>query len=730
MDRSTTFTQAPVDFWQRFAEYTQTLRVLTDAGSVLQRAADMIADAGLFRRVVLSLHDNDGNLGPIGYHGLPKELIDQARRAPRVRKEVREAILKEEFRIGESYFVPAEAGINLSGEDRHIPSSANGAEGSWQPGDELFTPLREDDRNVIGFCSVDEPHDGHRPTPQTLHLLEAIVNAAAIRVITLSLKHSLEQQTERLARVLQHTGDVVYDIDVETKTFVSFSDSVSDLTGVTADALASLPFTEWLRRFVHPEDRDRVRLGPDDADPIDEEQGDWALVSEYRVVHADGSVRWVRDRSSAIVDDDGQLVGFEGVLQDITAWHVAADELKSVERQYRVIADNVRDLVYMHDQSGNIFYVSPSVERYLGVTPDEALGTHFSDWLTDNPINSKAFEVFDTEIHAGHQVEPFLLELRARDGQTFFMEFNDSLILDEKGTVVGVQGVGRDVTERERVLEQVVESRKRLDAANAALKSLVNQSRRRQSHTTELNRRLEQKNEELESFLHIVAHDLRSPLINLRGLAAQLRRRYANRLDERGHETIQRLGSEAARLSKLIGDVMTFAMAGADLTARRQVDLGLMLEVVWTRLEDMGLAANASLTRAQEPCLVWADPTALERVLENLLVNALTHCPAERSPEVHVGWEISPDTVMIHVSDNGLGITPEDLPHVFELFYRGRNVNADGSGLGLAIVKRIVEASQGEIMCTPSRRHGTTFSITWPRLDAHTRPDHADSPDS
>ena len=155
-----------------------------------------------------------------------------------------------------------------------------------------------------------------------------------------------------------------------------------------------------------------------------------------------------------------------------------------------------------------------------------------------------------------------------------------------------------------------------------------------------------------------------------------------------------------------------------------------MLEVVWTRLEDMGLAANASLTRAQEPCLVWADPTALERVLENLLVNALTHCPAERSPEVHVGWEISPDTVMIHVSDNGLGITPEDLPHVFELFYRGRNVNADGSGLGLAIVKRIVEASQGEIMCTPSRRHGTTFSITWPRLDAHTRPDHADSPDS
>lgn len=723
MEQSSTTTQVPVDIWQRFTVYSQKLRTLHDPLSVLQHAADLIAECGLFRRVVLTVHDNDGNLGPIGYHGLPKELIEQARRAPRVRKEVREAILKEEFRTGESYFVPREAGISLADEDRHIPSAATAANGSWQPGDELFTPLREDDRNVFGFCSVDEPHNGHRPTPQILCCLEAIVNAAASRVITLSLRESLEEQTHRLNHLLQHTGDVLYEINIGTRSFHSFSDTIADLTGIACEDLQNLPFTEWLRRFVHPEDRERVRLGPDDADRVDEELGDWAVVSEYRVVHADGSVRWVRDRSSAIVDEDGQVTGFEGVLHDVTAVHSVAEKLASVERQYRLIADNVRDLVYMHDQSGRVVYVSPSVQRFLGVTPEEALGSHFSDWLTDNPINTVAFEAFNSEINAGHQVEPFLLELRARNGQTFFMEFNESLIHDEKGAVVGVQGVGRDVTERERVLEKVVESRKRLDAANAALKSLVNQSRQRQDRMIELNGRLAQKNDELESFLHIVAHDLRAPLISLRGLAAQLNRRYASRLDERGHEIIRQLGSEAARLSKLIGDVMTYATAGAELTARRQIDVGLMLEAVWTRLEEMGLAASAVLTRSQETCLVWADPTALERVFENLLGNALIHRAPDRAPEVHVEWEITPDTVTIHVSDNGLGITPEDLPHVFELFYRGRNVNPEGSGLGLAIVKRIVEASQGEVRCTSNRRHGTTFSISWPRTSSPGQPD-------
>jgi len=700
--------------WSWLGRFERVLALATTVPDVLQVAAESIADAGFYRRVVISLHDSEGNLGPIGSVGIPHELIEAARRAPRVSKEVREAVLQERFRIGGSYFVPVESGIDLSHEERriplvHEPSMPDG----WQAGDELFTPLCAVDGSVLGFCSVDDPVSGLRPTAETIPLFELIINRAANRIEAIRLQSDLEMARVRLSRLIEHTDDVVYEIDFTSNCYRAFSRPIRVITGIDAASLSGLSFSEWLRRFVHPDDRDRVRVGAMDFPQDLETRSRRTLEHEYRILHTDGSVRWVRDRAVPVEDEDGQVVAVQGFIRDVTAVRSLSGELVKTEKRYRLMADNASDLIYAHDATGHIYYASPSVERYLGATPEEFIGTHFSEWLSDNPINSIAFEAFDAEINTARTVTPFILELKARDGHTFLMEFNESLIRDRDERVIGVQGVGRDVTEREETLTSLREHRRRLDAANTALKALVNQSRRRQERAVELNRQLQEKNAELESFVQIVSHDLRSPLITLRGLAAQLRRRFSSRLDENGKTVIQQIGEEATRLSHLIGDLLVYARASANPGARRAVDAGLMMDTVWTRLVESGRAEGASFTRPLESRLVWADPIALERVFENLMSNAVTHRHPDRLPRVEATWRESADRIEFEMRDNGIGIEPEDRPHIFELFYRGRNAQTPGSGLGLAIVKRIVETSGASINSSANADGGSTFTLVW-----------------
>jgi PAS domain S-box-containing protein len=696
-------------------DFDRAARSLQDPREVLQLAADTIVSLRLFRRVVISLHDDQGNLGPIGHAGIPRELIEAAKRAPRVRKEVREAILQDRFLVGESYFVPSEAGIDLHGEARHIPSEDGSFRtDGWQAGDELFTPLRRADRTVMGFCSVDEPFDGQRPRAASLQPLEDIVVRASAQIEFLEIRRQLDAIQSRWQRRLEQTSYFIYEVDMATNRFVAANPAVTTFTGVPHSEILGLSLDEWVRRFIHPEDRERVRSMRLSLF-VDSNNGRQRTTqNDYRIVHRDGSVRWVADVAAPVVDADGQLVMIEGAVKDITALRKLAEERDEAVRRYRLIAENARDIIYAHDKTGHMFYVSPSLERYLGVTPEEFLGTHFSDWLTDDPINQAAFEAFDAEINSGRVVAPFVLELRSKDGRVFLMEFNESLIRDEADEVIGVQGVGRDITDREHLLHSLKDQQKRLDSANRSLRMIVTQARRRQQEAVDLSRRLQAKNAELESFVHIVSHDLRSPLVTVRGLLGQLRRLYARRLDERGRDITRRLDTEAARLLRLVGDLVVYVKSGADPSARRAIDAGLLIESVWTRLVESGVATQAQLTRPADKILLWSDPVALERIFENLLVNAVTHCCVERPPKVEIVWQRQPDSIQIEVRDTGIGIEPEDRPHIFELFFRGRNVTAVGSGVGLAIVRRIVDSSGASIAYTPNPAGGSVFTLIWP----------------
>ncbi|OGO43368.1 MAG: hypothetical protein A2Z04_03995, partial [Chloroflexi bacterium RBG_16_57_9] len=230
-----------------------------------------------------------------------------------------------------------------------------------------------------------------------------------------------------------------------------------------------------------------------------------------------------------------------------------------------------------------------------------------------------------------------------------------------------------------------------------------------------------------------VAHELRTPLSVVQGnLEAILDGVYPP-----SPETIASIHEETVLLSRLVNDLRDLALADAGQLAihKERTDVADVVQSTVTSLRPQAITKGVTLLADIAPNVpeVSADPQRLEQVLRNLLANALRYTPNGGSVEVHVtedqvvlgagstsctGQSIYP-YVRIAISDSGLGIAPEDLPHVFDRFWRGdksRSRSGGGAGLGLAIARQIVEAHDGRIWAESQVGQGATFTFLLPAL--------------
>ncbi|HEX9402599.1 MAG TPA: HAMP domain-containing sensor histidine kinase [Anaeromyxobacter sp.] len=217
-----------------------------------------------------------------------------------------------------------------------------------------------------------------------------------------------------------------------------------------------------------------------------------------------------------------------------------------------------------------------------------------------------------------------------------------------------------------------------------------------------------------EDLLHVVSHDLRAPLGALVGQAAMLRKRSDR--DAFAKARVEAILRCASRMDAMIEDLLDAAR-----TESHQLRLEVGPVDVGTYLSEL-LDRSASLLEVDRVRLVLdgagglvarADPNRLDRIVLNLLTNALKYSPTE-SP-VELGAAAAGGWVTISVADHGPGIPDEDLPHVFDRFYRGERTAARGGlGIGLYSVRLLVEAHGGTVRAEPGRHGGTTFRVALP----------------
>lgn len=225
-------------------------------------------------------------------------------------------------------------------------------------------------------------------------------------------------------------------------------------------------------------------------------------------------------------------------------------------------------------------------------------------------------------------------------------------------------------------------------------------------------------------FVANVSHEIRTPLSMMQGYSEALLDGMASSPEE-SSELVQVIHDESLRMGRLVKDLLDLARMEAGHTdmLKAQVDVGELLERVYRKFSVRAKERDImlELKRPEQGLLLGAaDEDKLEQVLTNLLDNAFRHTPADRRISILASTVVleGRSLVEIAIRDQGVGINPEDLPFIFERFYKADKARlrgeSGGTGLGLAIVKNIVESHHGSIYASSKLGEGTTFTLRLP----------------
>jgi PAS domain S-box-containing protein len=341
--------------------------------------------------------------------------------------------------------------------------------------------------------------------------------------------------------------------------------------------------------------------------------------------------------------------------------------------------------------------------RLYGYTAEERIGRPITDIIPPDVLEEHA-AIMD-QVSRGGRVPAWDTARLHKNGQRVEVSLSLSPVRDDAGRIIGVSAIGRDVRERRRLEAE----RDQLLEAERAARALAEAAIRAR-----------------DDFVAVVAHDLRNPLTTAKGQIQMVRRRVVRGEVPTAEQLIERLDtieSSIAALSTQIDELhdATRLQAGERLDLRlHATDLVRLSRDAVASHQHASEAHQLRFDTTESELVGTWDAARLERVLANLLSNALKYSPSGGEVRVEVsrdqGWAV------LSVADHGLGIPAVDLPHVFERFRRASNVGGQiaGSGLGLAGARDIVEQHGGTITVHSQEGRGSTFVV---RLPVAQRPD-------
>jgi PAS domain S-box-containing protein len=385
--------------------------------------------------------------------------------------------------------------------------------------------------------------------------------------------------------------------------------------------------------------------------------------------------------------------------------------LQESERRYRLISDNSGDVIWTLDlATGRFTYVSPSVQRLRGMTPEEVLAEpmqasvsaeSYQAIANDLPERLARFAAGD----ATARVRTDEVMQIHKDGSLIPTEVVTTFITDPAGNVVEALGVTRDISERKQAEETI----RRL---NVELEKRV----------VERTAQLEEVNRELEAFTYSVSHDLRAPLRIIDGFSSILLEQYAGGLDDEGRRLLKIIRNNTSRMDQLIIDLLAFSRVTRSEMKRSRLDMSALAKTAYADLTFADGRENCAFTIAPLPD-ADGDPALLRQVWSNLLSNAIKYTLPKEKRVIEVGGYMESSHNVYFVRDNGVGFDPAYAHKLFGVFQRlHKPEEFEGTGVGLAIVQRIIHRHGGQAWAMGQPNQGATFFFSLPRPQAHPIP--------
>jgi PAS domain S-box-containing protein len=382
-------------------------------------------------------------------------------------------------------------------------------------------------------------------------------------------------------------------------------------------------------------------------------------------------------------------------------------DLRESRQMLQLVLDHIPERVFWKDREGRYLGCNKACAGDAGVpAPQDIVGKtdHDLDWRA----NADAYVAGDRQvIESGQPKLGYEEPQTGADGTHRWLRTSKTPLYGPRGDVIGLLGAYEDITERKRAEEKLQRY-----SAQLAL-----------------------TNEELKRFTYIVSHDLRAPLLSLRGFAAELRRSLealrkpvesvlenlaepersaaAQALDEAVPEALGFIESSVTRMDHLISALLRLSRVGYREFHLEDLDTGELLNETLRSLAHQIESRKVEL-KIGPMRRITSDRTAIEQIFGNLLDNALKYLDPRRPGRIEVSARETAEGVVFEVRDNGRGIAEEDMDKVFAPFRRAGPQDVPGEGMGLAYVRALLHRLGGRIECQSQAGVGTTFRFVLP----------------
>jgi PAS domain S-box-containing protein len=497
--------------------------------------------------------------------------------------------------------------------------------------------------------------------------------------IDITLRKQMEKALKESEKFLKDTQTIAelgtYSMDIASGKWRS-SEILDSIFGIDADFDKSI---DGWSSIIHPEWQ-KIMLEYFLQDVIGKKS---KFDKEYKIIRRrDQSERWVHGVGELKFDEHQQPVTMVGTIKDITEQKHLAEALQESEQKFRTLFENMTEGVALHEMiydggkaiDYRIVDVNAAYENHTGLSQTKARGLLASElYQTQTP---PYFAEFAAVANTGI---PYAFE-------TYFppldRHFHIGIISPAKGSFATIF---EDISDRKRKEKE-----------------------------------LQEKNAELERFTYTVSHDLKSPLITIKGFSGGLLKDLARGRHDRFDSDLKRIADAANKMHGLLEDLLELSRIGRIINPPSEIALDILAQEVITLLSGPISNGNATVAIQAGLPVVQADRRRLFEVVQNLVENALKFMEDQPAPRIDIGMRENGGERIFFVRDNGKGIDSRYHETIFGLFNK-LDASSKGSGIGLALARRIIEVHGGRIWVeSEGNKKGSSFNFTLPSIQ-HTR---------
>jgi PAS domain S-box-containing protein len=494
---------------------------------------------------------------------------------------------------------------------------------------------------------------------------------------------TLRESGQRLRSTIEHSSDGIVLVD-EQGYIVEWNQGAEQIFGLKAYEALGRP--AWDIQFqTSPEGQARSKIRTQFMTSFQEflETGKAPWLNkllEQNVRRTDGTLKYIQALIFPIETDRGFMAS--GIIRDVTERRRAEEELARERNLLRTLVDNLPDLIYVKDTRSRFVLANAETARIMGVeAPDELIGRTDSDFYPAELAEQYYADeqlIIRTGGSLANKEEPLLDQTTGERGWLLTTKVP---LRDSRGKVVGVVGMGRDITERKRMEME----REKLIA-------------------------------ELDAFAHTVAHDLKNPLSILVGFVNLLEDGFSTLTEDELKVALEGIQQSTFKMIDIIDTLLLLASVREADVETRPLDMGKIVEAARQRLDFMLEKARGVIVAPDHwPVTIGYSPW-VEEIWVNYLSNAIKY--GGKPPRIELGATPQPDgMIRFWIRDNGPGIAPEDRERLFTSFpglAQDSLFSIKGHGLGLSIVRRITQKLGGKVGVESQVGKGSTFFFTLP----------------